>query len=200
MSIEWGLTSVVMKLVSLLRGSNRSLYFNNKRDEVVFTLAEKLYDTKLLLRTHPHGDTEQFEELSPQATTVKTPYIRFNQVGSEQYDMALKPVFNKLSVCLSEHLYHWKELSGVANNIYLPEDVKEAIDALDFTKYTITAIPVDQVPVNTLLLTLSEYTLDDRFYVLSHSACRNFGDYYNRLVRLKKAVLKATKGKLKSKM
>src|SRR5688572_29412246 len=99
-----------MTLVSLLRGSHRSLYFNNKRDEVVFTLAEKLYDTKLLMRTHPHDDAEQFEELSPQAPASKTPYIRFNQVGSVHYETALKPVFFKLNVCLSEHLYHWKEL------------------------------------------------------------------------------------------
>ena len=200
MAIEWGLTSVLMKLVSLLRGTNKSLYFNNKRDEVVFTLAEKLYDTKLLLRTHPHAEGEQFEELTPQTSTGITPYIRFNQVGSEFYDRALKPVFLKLPVCLADHLYHWKELSVIANNIYLPQDVKEAIDALDFTRHSIPPTPVSNIPVNHLLLTLPEYTLDETFYQLPENICRNFGEYYQLLLRLKRAVLKATKGKLKSKM
>ena len=197
MAIEWGLTSVVMKLVSLLRGSNRSLYFNNKRDEVVFTLAEKLYETKLMLRTRPHDVSEQFEELNPQTPATKTPYIKFNQVGSATYLTALKPVFFRLPVCLSDHLFHWKELSVIANNIYLPQEVKDAIHSLDFTRYHLSPENALQIPLNHILLTLSEYSADDKFYLLPENVCRNFEDYYHRMYQLKKALSKATKGKLK---
>ncbi len=193
MAIEWGLTAVLVKLISLVRGRNRSVYFNNKRDEVVYTLAEKLNDTKFLLRTHPHTEKEHFEEISPKAKINKTPYIKFNQVGSKEYETLLKPVYYKMPVCLSEHLYNWNDLSKIVNNIYLTTDVKKAIHDLNFSDDTNTPQPSGKIPVNHLLLSLSENIMDDKFFILSLS----FEEYYNRLFQLKRSLIKATRGKLK---
>ena len=104
MAIEWGIGALVIKLISLIRGRKRSLYFNHKRDELVYSLAEKLNVTTILLLTCQQGDNLKMEEINISPNATKIPFLRFRKIGSKEHQKLLEPNFMK-AVLLSENIF-----------------------------------------------------------------------------------------------
>jgi len=195
MAIEWGIGALIIKLISLIRGRKRSIYFNHKRDELVYSLAEKLNVTNILLLTGPQGDNLKMEEININPDSTKIPFLRFRKIGSKEYQKLLEPYFKK-SVLLSEDIFRWADLNALNNTIYLPPEIKKALKDLDFSNESADIIPAGKNIPDAVRLSLNDHKLNDTMHELPVTQCRNFEDYYNRLVRLKKAILKVSYRKL----